>query len=80
MAARSSSTSTTDETPAALDLPGRRLLITGVSAGIGVETARALVARRVTAVGKARDMQGAFCDRAGWRTGCVCEHFGNRRA
>jgi hypothetical protein len=34
-------TSTTDEVLSGIDLHGKRVLVTGVSAGIGVETARA---------------------------------------
>jgi TRAP-type uncharacterized transport system substrate-binding protein len=37
-------TSTTDEVLSGIDLHGKRVLVTGVSAGIGVETARALAA------------------------------------
>ena len=37
-------TSTTDEVLNGMDLRGKRVFITGVSAGLGVETARALVA------------------------------------
>ena len=36
-------TSTTDEVLAGIDLKGKRVLVTGVSAGLGVETARAKV-------------------------------------
>jgi NAD(P)-dependent dehydrogenase (short-subunit alcohol dehydrogenase family) len=42
-----------------LDLTGKRILVTGVSAGIGVETARALVAHGATVVGAARDVDKA---------------------
>ena len=35
-------TSTTDDVLSGIDLHGKRILVTGVSAGIGVETARAL--------------------------------------
>jgi NAD(P)-dependent dehydrogenase (short-subunit alcohol dehydrogenase family) len=37
-------------------LGGRRILVTGGSAGIGVETARALVAQGATVVGTARNL------------------------
>ena len=37
-------TSTTDEVLEGVNLRGKRVLVTGVSAGLGVETARALVA------------------------------------
>jgi NAD(P)-dependent dehydrogenase (short-subunit alcohol dehydrogenase family) len=48
-------TSTTDEVLAGVDLQGKRALVTGVSAGLGVETARALVAHGAEVVGTARD-------------------------
>jgi NAD(P)-dependent dehydrogenase (short-subunit alcohol dehydrogenase family) len=53
------STSTTEEVLAGVDLTGKRFLVTGVSAGIGVETARALVARGAEVVGAARDLDKA---------------------
>ncbi len=37
-------TSTTDEVLQGIDLTAKRVLVTGVSAGLGVETARALAA------------------------------------
>lgn len=49
-------TSTTDDVLAGHDLSGKRVLITGVSAGLGVETARALVAHGASVVGAARDL------------------------
>jgi NAD(P)-dependent dehydrogenase (short-subunit alcohol dehydrogenase family) len=49
-------TSTTDEVLSGADLSGRRVLITGVSAGLGVETARALAAHGAQVVGAARDL------------------------
>jgi NAD(P)-dependent dehydrogenase (short-subunit alcohol dehydrogenase family) len=52
-------TSTTDEVLAGIDLSGKRVLITGVSAGLGVETARALAAHGATVVGAARDLDKA---------------------
>src|SRR3546814_6389114 len=48
------SRSTTDEVLAGVDLRGKRILVTGVSAGLGVETARALAARGADVVGAAR--------------------------
>jgi NAD(P)-dependent dehydrogenase (short-subunit alcohol dehydrogenase family) len=52
-------TTTTDEALADVDVTGKRVLITGVSAGLGVETARALVARGAIVVGTARDLDKA---------------------
>jgi NAD(P)-dependent dehydrogenase (short-subunit alcohol dehydrogenase family) len=47
---------TTDEVLEGVDLSGKRFLVTGVSAGIGVETARSLVAHGAHVVGTARDL------------------------
>src|ERR1700723_2059132 len=49
-------TSATNEVLAGVDLHEKRILVTGVSAGIGVETARSLVAHGATVVGAARDL------------------------
>jgi NAD(P)-dependent dehydrogenase (short-subunit alcohol dehydrogenase family) len=51
--------STTDDVLDGADLSGRRVLVTGVSAGIGVETARALAARGALVTGAARDLDKA---------------------
>jgi NAD(P)-dependent dehydrogenase (short-subunit alcohol dehydrogenase family) len=51
--------STADEVLAGIDLKGKRVLVTGVSAGLGVETARSLVAHGATVVGTARDLTKA---------------------
>src|SRR6202012_902553 len=48
--------STTDDVLEGIDLAGQRFLVTGVSAGLGVETARALVARGAQVMGTARDI------------------------
>lgn len=52
-------TSTGDEVLAGVDLGGKRVLVTGVSAGLGVETARALAAHGARVVGAARDLSKA---------------------
>lgn len=52
-------TSTTDDVLSGVSLKGRRVLVTGVSAGLGVETARALVAHGAHVVGAARDLAKA---------------------
>lgn len=51
--------STTDEVLEGVDLSGKRALVTGVSAGLGVETVRALAAHGATVVGTARDLAKA---------------------
>lgn len=51
--------STTDDVLAGVDLKGRRVLVTGVSAGLGVETARVLAAHGADVVGAARDLAKA---------------------
>lgn len=57
--------STTDEVLAGFDLSGKRVLVTGVSAGLGVETARALAAHGAQVVGAARDLDKARTATAG---------------
>jgi NAD(P)-dependent dehydrogenase (short-subunit alcohol dehydrogenase family) len=52
-------TSTADEVLEGTDLSGKRVLVTGVSAGLGVETARALARRGASVVGAARDLTKA---------------------
>ena len=49
-------TSTTDDVLSGVNLKGKRILVTGVSAGLGVETARALAAHGARVVGAARDL------------------------
>jgi NAD(P)-dependent dehydrogenase (short-subunit alcohol dehydrogenase family) len=51
--------STTDDVLAGVSLTGKRVLVTGVSAGLGVETARALAAHGAAVVGAARDLEKA---------------------
>jgi NAD(P)-dependent dehydrogenase (short-subunit alcohol dehydrogenase family) len=48
--------STTDEVLDGVDLSGKRILITGASAGLGVETARALASHGASIVGAVRDV------------------------
>jgi NAD(P)-dependent dehydrogenase (short-subunit alcohol dehydrogenase family) len=59
--------STTDEVLAGVDLKGKRILVTGVSAGLGVETARVLAAHGADVVGAARDLAKAEQATAGVR-------------
>lgn len=59
MTVKFGATSTTDDVLAGVDLSGKRILITGVSAGLGVETARALVAHGASVVGAARNLKKA---------------------
>jgi NAD(P)-dependent dehydrogenase (short-subunit alcohol dehydrogenase family) len=49
-------TSTTDDVLSGVNLMGKRVLVTGVSAGLGVETARSLAAHGAQVVGTARDL------------------------
>ena len=51
--------STTDDVLDGVDLSGRRVVITGVSAGLGLETARALAARGASVTGVVRDVARA---------------------
>jgi len=52
-------TSTTDDVLSGINLRGKRILVTGVSAGLGVETARSLAAHGASVVGAARDLAKA---------------------
>jgi NAD(P)-dependent dehydrogenase (short-subunit alcohol dehydrogenase family) len=67
MPSKFGATSTTDEVLAGVDLSGRRVLVTGASAGLGIETARALVAHGANVVGAARDLAKAERATAGVR-------------
>ncbi|HUK63998.1 MAG TPA: SDR family NAD(P)-dependent oxidoreductase, partial [Dongiaceae bacterium] len=51
--------STTDDVLSGKDLTGKRVLVTGASAGLGVETCRALAAHGATVVGAVRDLEKA---------------------
>jgi len=59
MAKSFGATSTTDEVLDGVNLSGKRVLVTGVSAGLGVETARTLAAHGATVVGAACDLAKA---------------------
>ena len=56
MAEKFGAAATTDEVLEGMSLSGKRILVTGVSAGLGVETARALAAHGAEVVGAARDL------------------------
>ncbi len=59
MAGQFGAKSTTEDVLAGVSLKGKRILVTGVSAGLGIETARALVAHGADVVGAARDLEKA---------------------
>ncbi|MGA2636896.1 SDR family NAD(P)-dependent oxidoreductase [Methylocella sp.] len=59
MAGTFGATSTTDDVLEGVNLSGKRILVTGVSAGLGVETARTLAAHGALVVGAARDLSKA---------------------
>jgi NAD(P)-dependent dehydrogenase (short-subunit alcohol dehydrogenase family) len=59
MTGKFGATSTTDEVLEGVDLSGKRILVTGVSAGLGVETARTLASHGAQVVGAARDLKKA---------------------
>lgn len=54
MANRFGATSTTEDVLTGVNLQGKRILVTGVSAGLGVETARSLAAHGAVVIGAAR--------------------------
>jgi trans-2-enoyl-CoA reductase len=57
-------TSTTEDVLSGVNLKGKRILVTGVSAGLGVETARSLAAHGAEVVGAGFE-EGQSCNRAG---------------
>jgi NAD(P)-dependent dehydrogenase (short-subunit alcohol dehydrogenase family) len=59
MAKAFGATSTTEDVLSGVNLKGKRILVTGVSAGLGVETARSLAAHGAQVVGAARDLTKA---------------------
>ena len=59
MAGSFGATSTTEDVLQNVNLRGKRVLVTGVSAGLGVETARALAAHGAEVVGAARNLAKA---------------------
>jgi NAD(P)-dependent dehydrogenase (short-subunit alcohol dehydrogenase family) len=59
MTEKSGAKSTADEVISGYDLKGKRFLITGVSSGIGLETARSLVSHGAGVVGAVRDLAKA---------------------
>jgi NAD(P)-dependent dehydrogenase (short-subunit alcohol dehydrogenase family) len=60
--------STTEDVLSGVRLQGKRFLVTGVSAGLGVETARALAAHGAHVLGAARDLAKAKTATARVRT------------
>jgi NAD(P)-dependent dehydrogenase (short-subunit alcohol dehydrogenase family) len=64
-------TSTTEDVLCGINLRGKRVLVTGVSAGIGVETARSLAAHGANVIGTARDLAKAEAATAQIRKGAA---------
>ncbi|MCU1226251.1 MAG: short-chain dehydrogenase/reductase [Edaphobacter sp.] len=61
-------TSITEDVLSGVNLQGKRILVTGVSAGLGIETARSLAAHGAQVVGAARDLTKAEAATAQVRT------------
>ncbi len=59
MATEFGKTSTTEDVLSGVDLKGKRILVTGVSSGLGLETARAFAAHGAHVVGAVRDLAKA---------------------
>jgi NAD(P)-dependent dehydrogenase (short-subunit alcohol dehydrogenase family) len=59
IATKFGATSTTEDVLSGVNLQGKRIFVTGVSAGLGVETARSLAAHGAHVVGAARDVTKA---------------------
>ena len=59
MAKTFGATSTADEVLSGINLKGKRAVVTGVSAGIGIATARSLAAHGAHVIGAARDLKKA---------------------
>src|SRR5438552_3953148 len=83
MTAKFGATSTTDDVLAGLDLKDKRVLVTGTSSGLGIETARAVVAHGAYVVGMARDLNlkranGTTANEVNWladRVGTALPNF-----
>ena len=52
-------TSTTEDVLSGVKLNGKRIMVTGVSSGLGLETARSLAAHGAHVIGAARDLTKA---------------------
>jgi NAD(P)-dependent dehydrogenase (short-subunit alcohol dehydrogenase family) len=64
-------TTTTEDVLNGIGLRGKRILVTGVSAGLGVETARSLTAHGAHVVGTARDLEKGKTATAQVQTGAA---------